>query len=145
MMKQMKSQSILISGFALPLALVLVVIFFTIIGSILFSARMYNQQLLDATQKLKLKNKAQINLEVFIDTYKNQCKDLPLITAEGVDNFSGECIRPQNNLFKIMFTEPLPGSRGKITSCAWSQKGMQASVSVEYECDINLIKIKNFN
>ena len=146
MMKQMKSQSILISGFALPLALVLVVIFFTIIGSILFSARIYNQHLLDNIQKLKLKNKAQINLEVYVSNNRNSCptSNEPTITPIPICRY---CFSNIGEFVKIVVVKPLPDNAnlGKITSCACSQKGVLATASAEYICNSNSIEIKSFN
>lgn len=142
--KKVSSSSVLAHGFALPLALVLVVIFFTIIGSILFSARIYNQHLLDNIQKLKLKNKAQINLEVYVSNMRNSC---PTSTQPTPTPICRDCFSNNGELVKIVVKPPSPTTFGKITSCACSQKGVLAKASAEYTCDPSnpSIQIKSFN
>lgn len=140
--KKAPSSIVLAHGFALPLALVLVVIFFTIIGSILFSARIYNQHLLDNIQKLKLKNKAQINLEVYISNLNNNCPSNNPIPSSPSDPI---CQRSASDPLFNIFVTPETFPPGKITSCVWSQKGVLASASVEFTCNSNSIKIEKFN
>ena len=148
--KKVPSSIVLANGFALPLALVLVVIFFTIIGSILFSARIYNQHLLDNIQKLKLKNKAQINLEVYVSN--NICPSNGGPPNGELPSSSGPtCQRSASDPFVKIFIEPLPtslgsSSSGKITSCVWSQKGILGSASATYTCNPgDSAQIKSFN